>query len=211
MIRKDANMPARDWNAHYESGELRWESGRPSSELARIIAEEKIAPCRAIDLGCGTGINSVWLAQHGFDVTGVDLTALAIERARRRAEEAGVAVQFIQADVLDFPAGFELQPGFEPYPFFFDRGCYHCVRELNVQAYVRTLTRLTGPGSVGLILTGNAKEPRQPGPPVVSEEQLRSELEPAFEIVRLREFRFDEPEESGPGPLAWSCLVRRGG
>ena len=143
------------------------------------------------------------------DVTGVDLTALAIERARRRAAEERVAVRFLQADVLDFPPDLESQPGFEPFLFFFDRGCYHCVRELDVQAYVRTLIRLTGPSSQGLILTGNAKEPRQPGPPVVSEEQLRAELEPVFEIVRLREFRFDEVQEARPGPLAWSCLLRR--
>jgi methyl halide transferase len=201
-------MPGIDWNMHYQSDEPPWETGRPSSELARVIAEEKIQPCRLIELGCGTGINAVWLAQQGFDVTGVDFNELAIEKARRRAAEAGAAVRLVLADVLNFPADFEFQEGHEPFPFFFDRGCYHAVRDLNAQAYVRTLQRVTAPGSLGLILTGNAREPHVPGPPVVSEEQFHAELEPAFEIVRLREFRFDEPEEAGPGPLAWSCLLR---
>jgi SAM-dependent methyltransferase len=196
-------MPAIDWNAHYESGEPPWETGQPSSELARVIAEEKIQPCRVIELGCGSGINAVWLAQQGFEVTGVDFNELAIERARRRADEAGVVVRFVLGDVLDFTESYE------PFPFFFDRGCYHAVRDQNVEGYVRTLQRVTAPGAIGLILTGNAKEPHVPGPPVVRDEQFHAELEPAFEIVRLREFRFDAPEEAGPGPLAWSCLVRR--
>lgn len=194
-------MPSIDWNMHYESGAPPWETGRPSNELARVIAEEKIRPCRVFELGCGSGINAVWLAQQGFDVTGVDFNELAIERARRRADEAGVAVHFVLADVLD------LAQSYQPFPFFFDRGCYHAVRETGSQAYVRTLQRVTTPGSIGLILTGNAKEPHVPGPPVVSEEQFHAELEPAFEILRLREFRFDEV--AVPGHLAWSCLVRR--
>jgi hypothetical protein len=138
-------------------------------------------------------------------VTAVDFNELAIEKARRRAAEAGCTVRFVLADVLD------LGEGYEPFPFFFDRGCYHAVREPHAAAYVRTLQRVTRRGSLGLILTGNAKEPHEPGPPVVSEDQLHAELEPAFEIVRLREFRFDAADAAEPGYLAWSCLVRRAG
>jgi len=205
-------MRSIDWNQHYESGHPPWESsGHPSSELARVITAEKISPCRTLELGCGSGINAVWLAQQGFHVTAVDFNELAVTRARQRAADAKVSVRFLQADVLNFPPGFENEQGFEPFPFFFDRGCYHAVREIGAAAYVRTLLRLTAPRALGLILTGNAKEPQVPGPPVVSEEQFHAELEPDFEIVRLREFRFDEPQAAGPGPLAWSCLLRRRG
>ena len=196
-------MPNIDWNVHYQSGQPPWETGQPSSELARVIAEEKIQPCRVIELGCGSGINAVWLAQQGFDVTAVDFNELAIERARRRAAEAGAVVRFVLADVLDFTQRYEA------FPFFFDRGCYHAVRDPHAEAYVRTLKQITRRGSLGLILTGNAREPHVPGPPVVTEEQFHAELEPTFAIVRLREFRFDQAEEVGPGPLAWSCLLRR--
>ncbi|MCI0358203.1 MAG: class I SAM-dependent methyltransferase [Planctomycetaceae bacterium] len=200
-------MPEHDWSMHYQSGVPPWETGQPSSELRRVIAEEKIQPCRIIELGCGSGINAVWLAQQGFDVTALDVTPLAIEKAQKRAQAAGVAVKFVLADVLD------LRESFEPFPFFFDRGCYHAVRDLNVQGYLRTLAQVTAPGSLGLILTGNAREPSPPGqgPPVVSDEQLHSELEPLLKIVRLREFRFDTNEEMGASPLAWSCLLRRAG
>jgi SAM-dependent methyltransferase len=200
------NMPAIDWNVHYQSGNPPWETGQPSSELARVIAEEKIQPGRVIELGCGSGINAVWLAQQGFDVTAADFNRLAIDKARERAAAAGVTVRFVLADVLNLP------DEYDPFPFFFDRGCYHAVRSVNVQAYLRTLKRVTASGSIGLILAGNARDPHEPGqgPPVVSAEDLHRELEPAFEIVRLREFRFDTtPEKGMPAFLAWSCLLRR--
>ena len=102
---------------------------------------------------------------------------------------------------------------FGPFPFFLDRGCYHAVRAIDVKAYLRTLKKITAEGSIGLVLTGNAKEPppEGQGPPVVSEEEIRAELGSLFEIIHLREFRFDVSEQLGTAPLAWSCLLRRGG
>ena len=194
-----------DWDSYYQSGAAPWETKHPSTELQRVIAEEKLQPCRTIELGCGTGINAVWLAQQGFDVTAVDISPRAIEKARRRAAEAGVQIRFAVADVLD------LKEVSDTYAFFFDRGCYHVVREFDVQAYLRTLRQLTVPGSLGLVIAGNARETYEDGPPVVTEEELRGELPPVFEIVQLHEFYFDRLEERGIRYPAWSCLVRRTG
>ena len=196
-----------DWDAHYQSGEPPWETGQPSAELARVIGEQPIHPCRVIELGCGTGINAVWLARQGFDVTGIDFSRLAVEKARQRAAGAQVQVRFVVDDVL------KLAEEYEPFPFFFDRGCYHAVRQFDAAAYVRTLQRLTTPDAIGLILAGNARcpPPEGQGPPVVSAVELHAELEPAFQIVRLREFYFDTVEKIGTAHLAWSCLVRRAG
>jgi SAM-dependent methyltransferase len=192
------------WDEHYKNGHTPWDSGRPSEELRRVLAEANIAPCRAIEFGCGTGTNAVWLAQQGFDMTAVDISSLAVAQAQRRAADAGVAVHFLQADVLQPPA--ELTG---PFDFFFDRGCYHVVRRDNVNAYLATLRRLLQPGSRGLVLAGNAREPHNPGPPVVSEADLRAELGSAFEIAQLREFRFDTDEHGGVRFLGWSALLRR--
>lgn len=197
-------MPDRpSWDERYQRGDTPWDSGRPSEELRRVLAEAKIAPCRAIEFGCGTGTNAVWLAQQGFDVTATDISPLALAQAQRRAADAGARVRFLQADVLDPPA--ELTG---PFDFFFDRGCYHVVRRDNVEAYLATLRRLTQPGSLGLVLTGNAREPHDPGPPVVSEADLRAELGSVFTIVQLREFRFDA-DTGDLRFLAWSALLRR--
>src|SRR5215470_17153401 len=112
----------RDWNESYRNEDLPWDTGRPSSELQRVLSRNKIQPCRALELGCGTGTNSVWLAQQGFEVTGVDVAPLAVDRAEQRAQAAEVKAQFVVADVFHLP---ELHG---PFAFFFDRGCYHAVR-----------------------------------------------------------------------------------
>lgn len=194
------------WEGRYTAeGVPPWDSGRPSAELQRRLAEFRIAPCRAVELGCGTGTNAVWLAQQGFDVTGIDISPTAIKRATERARAAGVAVNFAQADITQLP---ELGP---PFLFFFDRGCYHAVRRANAKGVVEALERLTAPGALGIVLTGNAREVRKPGPPVVSEQTIRTELGRGFEILSLEEFRFDQDEPDGHRHLGWSCVLRKRG
>ena len=191
------------WNERYRDGNLPWDTGRPSSELQRAVTENGIKPCRVLEIGCGTGTNSVWLAQQGFDVTGVDLAPLAVEQAEERARAAGVNAHFLAADVLDLPdlAG--------PFGFLFDRGCFHAVRREAPQRYAAAVAQKLTVGGRGLILAGNAREPHDPGPPVVTEEQLRDELGEAFQILDLREFRFDEAPGVSERFLGWSCLVER--
>jgi SAM-dependent methyltransferase len=196
-----ADLP--NWEEHYRSGHPPWDTGRASSELIRIVEEERIDPCRAIELGCGTGTNAVWLAERGFEVNAVDLVPLAIEQAIDRAAKAGVKVRFLSLNLLELP---DLG---DPFDFLFDRGCYHAVRREDATGYLNALDRLLRSGARGLILAGNAKEPHVPGPPVVSEEEVRSELGSRFEIVKLTEFRFDADLGSDFKPLAWSCLLRK--
>jgi SAM-dependent methyltransferase len=189
-----------DWENRYQANDIPWDTGHPSSELQRVVAEDAIQPCSALEVGCGTGTNAIWLAQHGFDVTAVDVSQLAIERARAKATAAGVAVRFIAGNLVTMP---EIVG---PFDFFFDRGLYHILRTLDVPGYLRFLERTLRPGALGLVLTGNARLPRT-GPPIVSEDEIRTELGRLFDIIRLREFRFDPV--GGETPLGWSCLLRR--
>jgi SAM-dependent methyltransferase len=191
-----------DWNDHYRAGNLPWDTGRPSGELQRVVRQIGLRPCRALELGCGTGTNSVWLAHQGFEVTGVDLAPLAVEQADKRARTAGTNVHFVVADVLHLP---DLG---EPFAFFFDRGCYHSIRNATEQ-YAPAVARQLVSGGRGLILAGNAREPHDPGPPVVTEEQIRDELGVAFHILDLHEFRFDEAPGVPVSFLGWSCLVEK--
>lgn len=77
-----------------------WDVG-PRAELVELVENGRLEPCKAIDLGSGTASNCVFLAQHGFTVTGVDYSHSAIELGRSRAAEAGVSVEFIQDDLTD--------------------------------------------------------------------------------------------------------------
>lgn len=192
-----------DWNDSYKSGNLPWDTGKRSTELQRVISEKLVQPCRALEIGCGTGTNCVWLAQQGFEVTGIDVAPLAIEQAQQRAQAAGVQATFLSGDVLHLP---DLGP---PFEFFFDRGCYHAVRRSAPKEYALAVARKLAAGARGLILAGNAREPNVPGPPVVTEEQIRQELGLAFRIVDLHEFHFDEAPGVPARFLGWSCLVEK--
>jgi len=88
------------WNQRFAS-QPSFLSERPSPflarEMERILA---IAPGRrALDIACGEGRNSVYLARHGFRVTGLDISDVGLGKAERRADEAGVTVDFRQADL----------------------------------------------------------------------------------------------------------------
>ena len=197
-----------DWNERYAENNAPWDTGRPSSELRRILQQHDIPRGRVLELGCGTGTNAIFLAQQGFEVTAVDISTLAIERARVKAAEGGVNVTLAAADLLDLP---DLGPAF---PFVFDRGVYHTVRREALDGFLETLSRVSAPGGMYLTLAGNANEvrPDEEGPPRVSAETICRETAPLMELVQLREFRFDKclkDTPDRPRALAWSALFRR--
>jgi SAM-dependent methyltransferase len=196
-----SRLTPHDWNEQYISRQTPWDSGVPSKELTRVLDTEKITPCRAAELGCGTGTNSIYLAARGFDITGFDCSHAALEQARMKAAEADGKVNFVEADLCRF----NLQ--IEPFDFIFDRGCYHSVRTIDIAGFLRTIRQLSRPGTRYLVLTGNANE-EGPGPPRVHEHEIRIDLEELFEIQFIREFRFEVPDPP-EGFLAWSCLMTR--
>jgi SAM-dependent methyltransferase len=93
------------WEAHYQKGPRSW-TGRPNAVLAQWAGT--LAPSTALDLGCSEGNSAVWLAQQGWQVTGVDVSRTALERATEHAAAAGVAnrTAFQQHDLSQsFPEG----------------------------------------------------------------------------------------------------------
>lgn len=90
-----------DWNRRYGHAELVW-----SAEPNVFVADQTghLAPGRALDLACGEGRNAVWLARRGWDVVGADFSPAALATARRVADEAGVAVTWVEADVTTWTA-----------------------------------------------------------------------------------------------------------
>jgi SAM-dependent methyltransferase len=195
---------AAHWDRQYREGDAIWDSDRPVSELVRTLAEERLTPCRAVDLGCGTGADAVWLAGQGFAVSAIDISQSAIERARQRAEQTAVVVRFLCGDLRD--AGV-LGP---PFDFFFDCGCYGAMQRSDAPGYLRALERLTRSGTHGLVLAGNDHEPEdRVGPPVLSRQKVLTDFGRLFDVLRLREFRFDADRGEGKRYLGWSCLLRR--
>lgn len=93
-----ATEPSEFWEARYAGQPQVW-SGRVNRVFAEVVGE--FAPGRALDLGCGEGGDAVWLAEHGWTVTAVDISATAVERGRGAAVERGVAdrIEWVAADL----------------------------------------------------------------------------------------------------------------
>lgn len=124
-----------------------WDMGGPRPELVELVQSGQIGPCRAIDLGCGTGDNVIHLAQNGFEAVGVDFSPRAIAQAQEKARAAGIAPTLVAGDVTD------LQGVEGPFDLVVDYGCLGCIIGMPArERYAETLLRLTRPGSQYILL-----------------------------------------------------------
>ena len=193
-------MPHSSWNESYASGEsLPWDTGTPDPLLVEMVESGAITPGRTLEVGCGTGTNAIFLAQHGFDVLGVDIAEVAVERARAKAHGR------CRFEVVDFLAA---APAAGPFEFVFDRGCFHVFDGEHERA------RFAENVAVGLVkrglwlsLIGSTEgAPRDQGPPRRSARDVMNAIEPSLEIVELRSTEFGVDD----GQLkAWLCLSRK--
>ena len=140
------------------------------------------------------------MAERGFDVLGVDVSPLAVERARAKMEGRALRCRFA---ALDFLAA--TPPG-GPFQFVFDRGCFHVFDEPDErQRFAARVAAALAPGGLWLSLIGSTEgPPREVGPPRRSAVEVTLAIEPALEIVELRSAEFH-----GHGAKAWFCLSRQ--
>jgi SAM-dependent methyltransferase len=101
-------VDADGWDQRYAAADLVWSAG-PNRFVAGELADRP--PGRVLDLGCGEGRNALWLAARGWQATAVDFSAVAVAKGRARADELGLAVQWVVADVVQ---------GYRPAPGTFD-------------------------------------------------------------------------------------------
>ena len=120
-----------------------WDTGISPPELYDYIHSHSAG--RALDLGCGTGTNAITLAKEGWRVTGVDFVGKAIRKARGKARQAGVEVDFHVSDVtkLEYISG--------QFDLILDIGCYHSLSTQGKMAYAENLTRLLSCGGIYLL------------------------------------------------------------
>lgn len=132
------------YSTWYRNFKVPWDIG-PRKELVELVESGRIQPGRAIDLGSGTGSNCVFLAERGFEVTGVDFAPGAIELGRERAAEAGVSVNFIQDDLTN------LQHIQDTFDLLVDYGTLDDLSLKNREHYVQNVLPLSHPGSQFLL------------------------------------------------------------
>ncbi|WP_280255481.1 class I SAM-dependent methyltransferase [Nocardia wallacei] len=126
-----------------------WDTGRPPRELVDLVeGPSALTAGRALDIGCGTGTNVVYLARHGWDTTGIDLVGPAVAAARRKAEAADVDAVLVEADVTRLS---DLDLG-DRFQLILDLGCYHSLFPAGLREdYARAVTAVAAPGATLLL------------------------------------------------------------
>lgn len=192
--------PHPSWNESYASGQLPWDTGQPEPLLVEFVTSGGVSPAPTLEIGAGTGTNAIWLAERGFDIVGVDVSPLAVERAHAKMEGRALRCRFAALDFLaDPPLG-------GPFEFAFDRGCFHVFDEPDErQRFAAQVVAALAPGGLWLSIIGSTEgPPREVGPPRRSAREVTLAIEPVLEIVELRSAEF-----RGHGAKAWFCLSRR--
>lgn len=191
------------WNERYIAGDLPWDTGKYDFNLAEVVTGRHIKPCKALEVGCGTGTNAIWLSRQDFSVTAVDITEVGIQKAIEKASEAGVECKFYVRDFMRE----RIDGG--PFGFVFDRGCFHSFdRAADRSKYAKIVHSCLERDGLWLTLVGNADEPhRDPGPPQRTANDITKAVEPYFEILLLYASHFDS--KMPKPPKAWVSLMQK--
>jgi len=178
-----------------------WDTGVTPPELrAAVEGLEAEPPGRALDIGCGTGLNSVYLATHGWDVTGIDFAGPAIARARERLRSANTTAQrplkarFLRGDASRMRA--EGVRG--PFSLVVDMGCLHGIPHEGRASYAEELAALTAPGALYMLYAFTGADGIG-----ITDEEIAALFGARFRVVRV-----ERGDDRGSRQSAWRWLRR---
>lgn len=166
----------------------------PDRRLVELIeGADPIQPGRALDLGCGGGRNTLYLARHGWDVIGIDISRPGIAKARSRAVGDAASARFIEGDVTKLV---ELGIG-NDYDLINDSGCYYLLSGDQREAYANNVNRVATLDAL-LLMSGFTKLPGAG----INEDELRRRF-PDWEIRTTARVPAEEvmPHTRIPFPL----------
>jgi 2-polyprenyl-3-methyl-5-hydroxy-6-metoxy-1,4-benzoquinol methylase len=157
MTTPQSQADSAEFDTIYRTTDAPWEIGRPQPALTPVIATEIRGP-KVLDLGCGTGDLAIALARHGYDVTGVDISAVAIDTARAKAAQEGLNIHF------EVQSATELALTGGPFDTLVDCGLLHNLHRRGGTRVTDFLARLPGLAtpSAALVVLAIAIEPDQP-------------------------------------------------
>jgi len=170
-----------------------WNIETPPDVLVDLVESGKVKSCKAIDLGCGTGNYSIYLASVGFDVTGIDNSPTAIKIAQENAKKKGIKCNFLVANVLGNLN--EVKCKFE---FAFDWELLHHIFPEKRRIYVKNVYKLLHPSGKYLSVCFSEKDPGFGGSGKYRktrlgtilyfsiEDELRDLFQPYFNIEELK-------------------------
>lgn len=184
----------------YRLGFTPWDTGVTPPELKALIeGPDKRAPGKALDLGCGTGTNSIYMAEHGWDVTGIDFTPRAIDMAKAKVAASRVKPRIIRGDVTRLK---ELGIG-DGYTLVLDLGCLHSIPDDRRDAYAQGVTDATQTGADFLVF-GFYRSPNRLTRLKLTRDELERRFGSDWNVVR--EWGGERPDEM---PARWYHLKKR--
>ena len=177
------------WDQHNRKHDHQGSSGKPNGVMLAELAG--LAPGRALDVGCGSGADAIWLASQGWQVTAVDISQAALDRAAIAAHHAAVAVDWVCADIATSP------PAAADYDLVSVQ--YPALRHSPDDAVIRSLRDAVAPGGT-ILVVGHGPE---------SHEYARTQgldpteyIEPADVAAQLDESWSIEVNETRPRATA---------
>ncbi len=183
------------WDILYLLKKTPWDTGITPPEIVAMIDSGRVTIGRALDLGCGTGTNAIYLAQHGFEVTGIDVSIRAIALARRKARSTDRTIRFIRGDVTYMDHWVTTHS----IDFACDIGCFHRLPSAARQRYASTLLEVTRPGAIYLLYGFDASDTRRG----VSADEVAARFAEGFLVQTVQ-----RGGDRNGRPSAWYTLQR---
>lgn len=179
----------------YSLNELGWELGKPRPILVEFVEEGLLKKGRALDICSGAGTNTVYLAQQGFEVTGIDISSTAIEYAKTKATQANVKIRFMVQDFLKLP----FQD--EEFDFVHDMGCFHHVKPKDRTVFIEGVHRVLKKDGDYLLTCFSYKNGKRWNH--FTKKQLVELFSPYFELCKFKHY----PSVEGDGATRYFYTV----
>jgi SAM-dependent methyltransferase len=195
--------PSAGWDSAYQDHLPPWDIGRPQPAFVRL-ADSGLLSGRVLDAGCGTGEQALLAAAHGAAAMGVDLSALAIEKAHGKAAERGLTARFEVADAL------HLERLGESFDTIIDSGLFHVFDDADRTRYVASLAAVIGPGGRYYMMCFSDSQPGVWGPRRVRREEIPLAFGDGWEAESITPDTFTvNPIQGTTSVSAWLALIRR--
>ena len=198
-------MTTPSWDAAYAaSTPPPWDLGRPQPAFVRL-AGEGLLTGQVLDVGCGTGEQTLLAASSGADALGVDVSPLAVKQARGKAAARGVKARFEVADALSLG---DLGLTFDTV---IDSGLFHVFDDDSRARYVASLASVLRPGGHLYLMCFSDRQPGEFGPRRVSQDELRAAFGAGWTILGIQADTFAINPGLFPATtaLAWLATIAR--
>jgi len=220
LIMLDNLLEKRDsewWNNFYSHKEkpIPFFKNIPDENLISYFDRGLINNGKALDIGCGKGRNSLYLAQRGFEVYGMDFSKTSIKCGKEIAKEQSLNVKFLCQSIFDF------QDKSESFDFINDSGCFHHIKPHRRNEYLKTILKYLKPDGYFAMSCFNLKgganisdydvyrDYSMHGGLGFSEYKLKTILETYFEIIEFREMKESVDENIFGKSFLWTVLMKK--